>query len=173
MTGPPGTLAEFQAGRANARQLESYAREVLLGVVRQGRYEMGQPQRTTINGLPAVVLPARAWSSGRPVELTVVAYALGGEEAYHFITMAPQGQAAVFDPMYDSFRRLSEREREGGGGRRLAVVTVKSGDTVESLAALMAPDVDNLDRFRMLNALQPGQPLRPGSRVKVVVEGRR
>lgn len=173
MTGPSGTLAEFRAGRATARQLEGYAQNVLMEVVRQGRYETGQPQRTSINGVPAVVLPALAWSQGRPVDLTVVAYSLGGEETYHFITMAPAGQAALFDPMYDSFRRLAEKERDHGGGRRLVVTTVKPGETVESFAAKMAPDIDNIGRFRMLNALEPDEPLRPGAQVKIVVEGRR
>lgn len=173
VTGPNGTLAEFMGGRATARQLDAYARQVLAGVVRNGRHELGQAERTKINGLDAVVLPARASSGGRPVELTVVAYSLGGDEVYSFIAMAPAGQGAVFDPMFDSFRRLSDRESDGSGGRRIVVAEVRSGDTAESLAARMAPDGDRIGRFRMLNALDPGEPLRPGSQVKLIVDGRR
>ncbi|MDZ4375703.1 MAG: hypothetical protein U1C74_30345, partial [Phenylobacterium sp.] len=171
--GPPGMLAEFAAGQAGVNDLDAYAAAVLNGVVRQGRHEVGQPHRTSINGLPAVVLPARATSSGRPVDLTVVAYALGGREAYHFVTMAPAGQAGVFDTMYDSFRRLSEREIDGAGGRRIQVVTIRPGDTVEALAARMPPERDRLARFLMLNNLRPGQILEPGAQVKIVTEGRR
>lgn len=173
ITGPGGTLAEFAGGRATARQLDSYAVEVLQAVVRQGRHEMGAAQHTRINGLEAVVLPARATSGGRPVDLTVVAYSLGGEEAYSFVAMTPAGQAGVFDVMFDSFQRLSEREADAIGGRRIQVVTVRSGDTPASLAARMAPDRDRLGRFQMLNALEPGEPLRPGQQVKLIVEGRR
>lgn len=173
VTGPNGTLAEFTGGRATAKQLDAYARDVLAGVVRSGRHEMGQAQRTRINGMEAVVLPARASSGGRAVDLTVVAYSLGSDEAYSFIAMAPAGQAGLFDPMFESFRRLSDRDADGASGRRIAVVEVRPGDTAESLAARMAPGGDRIGRFRMLNALDPGEPLRPGSRVKLVVEGGR
>jgi len=172
VTGPGGALAEFTGGRATGRQLEDYARQVLAGVVGNGRAQVGQPQRTTINGLEAVVLPARATSSGRPVDLTVVAYAVGGNEAYSFIAMTAAGQAGLFDPMFDSFRRTSGQEADGGA-RRIAVVEVRPGDTAESLAARMAPEGDRMGRFQMLNALDPGAPLRPGSQVKVIVDGRR
>lgn len=172
IAGPNGALAEFAGGRATAKQLEAYATETLAGVVRNGRHEVGRAQRAQINGLEAVVLPARAASNGRAVDLTVVAYALGGDEAYSFVAMAPAGQAGVFDPMFDSFRRLTDREADSGIGRRIAVVEVRPGDTVDSMAARMAPDGDRIGRFRMLNALDPGQPLRPGSRVKVIVAGR-
>lgn len=172
IVGAGGALAEFTGGRATATQLDGYAQEVLRGVVRNGRYEAGQAEHTKINGLEAVVLPARAFSGGRPVDLTVVAYSLGGDEAYSFIAMTPAGQAGLFDPMFDSFRRLSDREADGASSRRIAVIEVRPGDTAESLAARMAPDSDRIGRFRMLNALDPGEALRPGARVKLVVEGR-
>jgi len=173
IVGPGGTLAEFTGGRATARQLDRFAEEALMRVIQRGRHEMGAPRRTTINGVEAVVLPARATSGGRAVDLVAVAYALGGDEAYAFVAMAPAGEAALFDPMFNSFRRLSDRERRGLGGKRLVVVTVKSADTAESLAALMPPERDRLARFEMLNGLRPGEQPRPGAQVKVVVEGRR
>lgn len=171
VTGPGGTLAEFTGGRATPQRLEGYAVDVLRAVVRSGRYEAGQPEHTKINGLDAVVLPARATSGGRPVDLTVVAYSLGKDEAYSFVAMTPAGQAGLFDPMFDSFRRLSDREVDAIAGRRIAVVEVRPGDTPESMAERMAPERDRLERFRMLNGLDPGQPLRPGAQVKLVVEG--
>jgi predicted Zn-dependent protease len=173
ITGPSGTLAEFSGGRATSRQLERFAQDALMRVIRQGRHEMGVPRRTSVNGLEAVVLPARATSGGRAVDLVAVAYSLGGDEAYGFVAMTPSGEAALFDPMFNSFRRLSDRERRVFGGKRIAVTTVKSGDTAESLASLMPPERDRLARFEMLNGLRPGEQPRPGARVKLVVEGRR
>ena len=174
IVGPGGTLAEFSGGRATARQLDRFAYDSLMRVVQQGRHELDPIQRTTINGLDVAILPARAYSGGRLVDLVAVAYSLGGDEAYSFIAMAPAGQAAAtFDPMFNSFRRLSERERRTFGGKRIAVTTVKSGDTSESLAALMPPERDRMARFEMLNGLRPGEQPRPGSQVKLVVEGRR
>jgi predicted Zn-dependent protease len=101
----------------------------------------------------------------------VVAYSLGKDEAYSFVAMTPAGQAGLFDPMFDSFRRLSDREADAVAGRRIVVVEVRPGDTAESMAERMAPERDRLERFRMLNALDPGEPLRPGAQVKLVVEG--
>jgi len=172
ITGPRLTLAEFSAGRATERQLDAYAVEQMKAVVRSGRYDMGQAQRTRINGLETVILPARATSGGQPVDLTVVAYAMGGDQVLGFVAMTPAGQAGLFDPMFDSFRRLSGREAERGGARRIAVVDVKPGDTAETMAQRMASGGDRLGRFLMLNALDPGEALRPGMRVKLVVDGR-
>lgn len=169
ISGPNGEVAEFAGGRATSRQLEAYAREVLGGVLGNSRSTVGQPERTKINGVDAVVLPARASSGGRPVDLTVVAYALQGEEAYSFVAMTPAGQAGLFDPMFDSFRRVSDREARGGG-RRIVVVEVRPGYTADALAQQMAPGGDRVGRFLMLNGLEPGEPLRPGSRVKLVSE---
>ena len=98
---------------------------------------------------------------------------MGGDEAYAFVAMAPAGEAGLFDPMFKSFRRLDDRERRGLGGKRIAVVTVKTGDTAESLAALMPSERNRLARFEMLNGLRPGEQPRPGGQVKVVVDGRR
>ena len=172
ITGGPSVLAEFQGGRATSRQLEAYAVELLRSVVKNGRHEMGQPQRTRINGLEAVILPARASSGGRPVDLTVVAYSLDADDVYSFVTMTPAGQAGLFDPMFDSFRRVSDRQVGAASGRRIAIVEARAGDTAKSMAQRMAPGGDRLGRFRMLNALDPGEPLRPGVPVKLVVEGR-
>lgn len=173
IVGPTGKLAEFTGGRATVRNLDRFAQDALLRVIQRGRHEMGQPQRRLINGVEAVVVPARASSAGRAVDLVAVAYALGGDEAYAFVAMAPAGEAALFDPMFNSFRRLDERERRSFGGKRIAVATVRSGDTAESLAGLMPPERDRLARFEMLNGLAPGEQPRVGSKVKVVVDGRR
>jgi len=173
ITGPGGALAEFSGGKATSRQLDRYAIDALRAIIRQGPHEMGTPQRTAINGLEVVIVPARASSGGRPVDLVAVAYSLGGDEAYSFVAMAPAGQASVFDPMFDSFRRLTDREASVFDGRRIEVATVRSGDTPESMAARMPPERDRLGRFLMLNALEPGEPLRPGGQVKLVVGGRR
>ena len=69
IVGPGGALAEFTGGRATARQLDRFAQDALMRVIQRGRYEMDAPRRTAINGVEAVVLPARASSGGRPVDL--------------------------------------------------------------------------------------------------------
>jgi len=51
----------------------------------------------------------------------------------------------------------------------IRIVTVRSGDTIASLSARMAfPDLRE-DRFSTLNGLNPDQPLKVGTLVKIVV----
>jgi predicted Zn-dependent protease len=171
ISGPDGLRGEFAAGRASPSRLEDYAEQVLRGVVGDAAVERGRVTRTRINGVEAVVLTARAPTRGGLVEVVVAAYAVDGARAYHFATIAPLGRGAVFDPMYDSFRRLSGPEASGMGPQRIAVVSVRPGDTSESLAARMAGEAP-LERFLMLNALERGQPLTPGQRVKLVIRDR-
>lgn len=52
--------------------------------------------------------------------------------------------------------------------RFLRIVSVRSGDTQESLAARMAFSAYRLERFRVLNRLNPDQPMLPGDKVKIV-----
>jgi predicted Zn-dependent protease len=47
---------------------------------------------------------------------------------------------------------------------------VKPGDTVERFARRMAVGDRPAERFRVLNGLAPNDKLKPGDRVKVVVE---
>ncbi|MEE8171646.1 MAG: Zn-dependent protease, partial [Alphaproteobacteria bacterium] len=83
-------------------------------------------------------------------------------------------QTAQFNEVFRratfSFRRLSEAEAEALKPRRVRVITVRPGDTPESLARRMAFDDFQLERFRVLNGLLPGEPLAPGRRVKIVSE---
>jgi predicted Zn-dependent protease len=167
ITGPGPLRAEFWGGAPLAGPLEDHAYAVMRGVVGDARVEFGQPRSFVVNGADATALSVHGAEQGRGVEVTVAAYRLDGR-AYHFVLVAPAGQAALFEPMVTSFRRAG-RAAPAGGGRRIEVVTVRPGDTVESLSARMAPDADPVGRFRMLNGLQPGAPLQPGHKVKLVV----
>ena len=50
----------------------------------------------------------------------------------------PAGQTVAFDPMFRSFRRLTDSDAARFGPRRIEVATVRQGDTSESLAGRMA-----------------------------------
>jgi predicted Zn-dependent protease len=65
---------------------------------------------------------------------------------------------------------MSIAETEQAKPLRLRLVTVAPGDTVEKLAGRMAVADRALDRFRVLNGLDPGDQVKPGSEVKIVVE---
>jgi len=65
---------------------------------------------------------------------------------------------------------MSLAEIEAAKPLRLQVVTVGPGDTVDRLAARMAVADRQVERFRVLNGLEPGDRLKPGSEVKIVIE---
>ena len=65
---------------------------------------------------------------------------------------------------------MSLKESEQVHPLRIKIVTVGARDTVEKLARRMASADRALDRFRVLNGLGPGDRLKPGEKVKMVVE---
>jgi predicted Zn-dependent protease len=96
-----------------------------------------------------------------------------GSDVYRFIFATkhstPETDRA-FRESVGSFRRMSLAEIEQAKPLHLTVVTVAPGDTVEKLASRMAVTDRAVDRFRVLNGLETGTRLKPGSEVKIVVE---
>ena len=68
-----------------------------------------------------------------------------------------------------SFRVLPPDEARRARQQRIRIVTVQPGDTIETIARHMAFDDFRVERFRALNGLSPGDRVRPGQRVKIVV----
>ena len=96
-----------------------------------------------------------------------------GSDVYRFIFAAKNRTAQVdrsFRESIATFRRMSLQESEQVQPLRLKIVTVGPNDTVESMARRMATVDHTLDRFRVLNGLGPHDTLKPGAKVKVVVD---
>lgn len=151
--------------------LDAYVRSVFAAIGQQNQTTItpGQIQRTTVNGIPAAYGVARvAQSGGSSVDVTVFAYQMANTQALHFMTLAQAGQSGVFQPMFGSMRRISAAEAGAVRPRKLEVVTVKSTDTLQSLAARMAYTDAPLDRFLVLNGLNANSRLVAGQRVKLV-----
>jgi len=125
-------------------------------------------ERTTINGLPAAYGIARVNNGNSQLDVIVFAYEFAKDRAYHFVTISQAGRAATFSSMFNSMRRISATEAGQIKPRKLDMVTVKSGDTVQSLAARMAYDDARLERFLVLNGLSANASLTAGDRVKIV-----
>jgi len=126
--------------------------------------------RTTINGIPAAWRTVRATSQSSQVDATVFAYDFGGGKAYHFLLLTPAGRGiGPFTSMVQSVQRLSAKDAAAIKPRRIDVVTVKAGDTVQSLSRRMAYGDLQLERFLTINALDANATLRPGQKVKIVI----
>lgn len=125
-------------------------------------------EEVVVNGLPAATATAKGdqWS----FRLFAVRF---GSDVYRFIfaskKMTPELDRAFRDSV-GSFRRMSIAESNAAKPLRLRVVTVETGDTVERMAGRMAITDRAVERFRLLNGLAPGERLKPGDQVKVVME---
>lgn len=153
--------------------LETYVRQQFAALGGQNsQLAPAQIQRTTVNGLPAVYGTARVNNGGSQVDLVVFAYEFARDRAYHFSAITPAGRAAVFNPMFQSMRRVTDAEAASVVPKQLQVVTVARGDTVASLARRMAYPAAQEERFRVLNALSATDAVTPGQKVKIVVRAR-
>lgn len=122
----------------------------------------------TINGFPAATATAR----GDQWRFRIYALRFGSD-VYRFVFATKQkgneGDRA-FREAVNSFRRLTLAEIQAARPLRLKVVQVRQGDTIESLSHRMASVDRQLDRFRVLNGFDGRSSVRPGDRVKIVVE---
>ena len=121
----------------------------------------------SINGFPAATASAKGerWS----FRLFAVRF---GSDVYRFIFAARDLTPAndkSFRESVMTFRRMSLRESAGIKPLHIRVVTVKPGDTVETLAQRMATD-HKTERFLLLNGFQSHDKLKPGQKVKLVME---
>ena len=121
-----------------------------------------------MNGIPAAFSVARVAQSSGAVDVTVFAYQMDANKAFHFMTLTQAGRSGVFDSMFGSMRRISATEAGSIRPRKLTVVTARSGDTVQSLASRMAYTDAPLDRFLVLNGLNANSRIVAGQRVKLV-----
>jgi len=173
-----GTRAVSISGQAGKGELSSapykgdldaYVRAAFAKLSEKAAISPDAVNKTTINGIPAAWGTVRTTSNGSAVDVVVFAYAWGPEQAFHFSVITPAGQAKPFDAMFRSMRRISAEEASAVKPRRLAVVTVKSGDTVQGFSSKMAYKDRPLDRFLVLNGLSANSRLVPGQRVKLVL----
>ena len=125
-------------------------------------------EEITINGFPAATAIAKGdqWS----FRLYAVRF---GSDVYRFIYAAKNKTPEVdrtFRESVRTFRRMTLAEIEAAKPLRLRVVTVAPGDTVERLASRMAVADKQVERFRVLNNLDPNARVKPGDSVKIVTE---
>ena len=161
------TLASYDGN------LENYVRNAFNALAgNQRTITPSSIQRTTVNGLPAAYGTARVNNGQSQVDVTVFAYEMSNNQAFHFQAITAAGKANVFNSMYRSFSRISSAEAGQVVPREIDVVTVQRGDTVASLARRMAYDNAQVERFRVLNGLGSSDVLQAGQKVKIVVRAR-
>ena len=121
-----------------------------------------------INGLPAATGLAR----GEDWTFRVFAIRVD-QQVYRLIMAARQFSAEVDQKFFqtaESFHRLTATEAARARPLRIAIVEAKAGETAQALSARMGGIDRPLDRFYVLNGLEPGAYLQPGSLYKTVVD---
>ena len=145
--------------------------QTLAGYLTSGWIEnidAGTVEDVTINGFAG----ATAAAKGDQWDFRLYAVRFGSD-VYRFIFASKHRTPEtdrVFRESIGTFRRMSLAEIEDAKPLRLQVVTVGPNDTVEKLAGRMALADRQVERFRVLNGLEPGERLKSGSEVKIVVE---
>lgn len=162
--------AQFSGGPYKG-DLRAYVAAVFdaLGKQNQVALNYGSVERTQINGLEVGRATAEVAGQSGTTAVTVYAYEFAPDQAFHIVALTPAGGTGVFTSLFQSVRRLTAQEVAAIKPRRVDVITVKSGDTIEKLAARMAYSDYRVERFTVLNALKPGEALTPGRKVKIVI----
>jgi predicted Zn-dependent protease len=167
--GPDGLRGQFAGGAMPPGGLEAYAEAVLGGLLGRAPAQIGTPQRTVVNGVPALFVPVGVATEQGDVSLALMAYAGPGGGAFHFIMVSPPGGVApeALQALFGSFQLLSAEDAASLRPRVIRVVAAGAGDSYQTLARLMASERP-LDHLLMLNGRTADQPLRPGEPIKVV-----
>ena len=130
--------------------------------------DKSQTEDLTINGFPAASTVAK----GDQWQFKVYALRFG-TDVYRFIFAARQKTTESernARETVNSFRRLTLDEIQQARPLRIKVITVQPGDTVESLSHRMAGVDHPVDRFRILNGLDPKAQVRVRDKVKIIVD---
>lgn len=163
-----GGQAQFTTAAYNG-DMNAYVAAAFKAIAGNSAITPSSIQRRTVNGIPAYYATASANTQSGPVDVTVFAYEFSRTSAFHFVALTKAGGGGVFNPMYNSVRRLTSAEAAAIRPRRVDVVTVGRGDTVATLARRMAYGTYQTERFQVLNRLTATSRLTPGQKVKIVV----
>jgi predicted Zn-dependent protease len=178
--GPQGAGLQFSGGGLTAGEpLANHVNRVWQAVTgdKNGAVPpLGAPQSTTINGMEASIASTRVQQQNGTLDIAIVAYRYTDTSAYHFLVITPSQLTAQVDgglkTMINSFRKISVAEAAQLKERRIEIVTVQPGDTMERLASRMAYSDAALDRFMIINSLKQGDQLQPGMKVKLITMAR-
>lgn len=170
-SGKGGARFVLDSGRNSGGSLASYiSRQWVPQISKQYRTgRLSQPRAQRINGLEAASATTQVQVNNQVFDALLVAIRMDGK-LYRLTGLSPRG-AGLIPQMRRAavtFRRLSAAEAGRMTTRRVDVVTVRRGDTVSSLAGRMRVDKFPEERFRVLNALEPGEQLQPGQKVKLI-----
>lgn len=132
-------------------------------------------QNSNINGLDAYVGTYQGAIEGMGNVVVTAAHIVHERSVYLLAGLAPanefeRAQRQIVASIR-SFRSLSSSEAAAIKPNRIDLYTVRAGDTWASIAQRSGDGTVKPATLAIMNNFDPGQPPRPGDRIKVVVEG--
>lgn len=125
-----------------------------------------------VNGMPAATASGRVQMKSGNADVRFVAVGFPTDAILRFVIIAPPGGLSKIEPdvirSVNTLKHLSDAEVKAVKPVRLKVVTVGSGDTVETYAAATPLGRYAAEQLRVLNALRAGEQPRPGEKFKTV-----
>ncbi len=168
--GPKGTLGNLtlatpQPSGSLAGALQNYDPK--------GNIVFDNIETLTINGMEAAtaVTDVNTKSGNANYRAVLVRHPSGKVYEFVFLSLADLGARydADFQRIATSFRQIDGNEAaQYSKAQRIRIVTVKAGDTVQSLSSRMVVADDKEGWFRVLNGLTNGQQVQTGQKVKIV-----
>lgn len=168
--GPKGTLgnltlADPQPSGSLTAALQSYDPK--------GNIRLQGIERITINGMEAATGLAQVNSKSGRLNYRAVLIRHPSGKVYEFVFLSLADLGARYDGDFQktafSFRQIDANEaQQYNKAQRIRVVTVKQGDTIQSLSARMVMSDAKEQWFRVLNGLQNTSQLQVGQKVKIV-----
>lgn len=129
-------------------------------------------EKITVNGMNGAAASFAGTVNNQPMTIQLVAIQWKPGTIARFQIALPQNSSSqlVTDlkAATYSFRAMSAQEIQTVKPYRVTLVTAGAGDTVASLAARQPFTEFSQDRFRLLNALKPGEEIKPGVTYKLV-----
>lgn len=138
-----------------------------------GKQGLTNVESVTINGMRAATAQIQGTINNSPALMRLVAVEWSPTQVFRFQFAMPQSttpdEIETFKKITYSLRRLTDAEKNAAAPMRISVFTATTGDTVSGVASRM-PFADNLNeqRFRALNAMNPGDQMVPGRKYKTV-----
>jgi predicted Zn-dependent protease len=132
-------------------------------------------ERAEINGLDAYVGTYQGQMQGLGNVGTLAAHIVHERNVYVLAGLAPAKQFQEVERQFvasiRSFKGMSRADAAEIKPNRLDIYTVRNGDSWQEIAERTGRSTVKATTLAIMNNYDPGQPPRPGDRIKVVVEG--
>jgi predicted Zn-dependent protease len=168
--GPKGTLGNLTL--ANPQPSGSLT-AALQNYDPKGAIVFNNIETLTVNGMEAATAVTRVNTKSGAANYRAVLIRHPGGKVYEFVFLSAADVGARYDADFQktamSFRQIDANEaQQYNKAQRIRVVTVKQGDTIQSMAAKMVVADGKEQWFRVLNGLENANQLQAGQKVKIV-----